>query len=232
MAAPKDLTGQRFGRLTVLRLDLEPYISPGGKPTRRWLCRCDCGKEIVVLQNALTGKSGTRSCGCARAEKTRAAAVDMTGQRFGRLTVLGPAELDRAKANGQRLGWRCRCDCGREIVTTRKELMSGKVLSCGCLLAESSAARVADVVGQVDGTTISAIRPERGANANSKSGVKGVYWSEREGCWIAKITVRRRCITIGRYSNLEAAKKARAAAEEQYFAPILEAYKERTPPAN
>ena len=156
----------------------------------------------------------------------------MTGQRFGRLTILGPAELDKAKANGQRLGWRCRCECGREIVTTRKELMSGKVLSCGCLLAESSAARVADVVGQVDGTTLSAIRPERGANATSKSGVKGVYWSEREGCWIAKITVRRRCITIGRYSNLEVAKKARAAAEEQYFAPILEAYKERTPPAN
>lgn len=228
MPAPKDLTGQRFGRLTVLGLDPEPYRSPGGKPTRRWRCRCECGTELVVLQNALTGKNGTRSCGCARAEKTRSKAIDMTGQRFGRLTVLGPAELDGSRANGQRMGWRCRCDCGKEIIITRKELMSGRVNSCGCLLAEASAARVAVSVGQVDGTTLSAIRPERGANKNSKSGIKGVYWSDREGCWIAKITVKRRDITVGRYHDLSAAIKARRAAEEEYFKPLLDAHKTPT----
>lgn len=37
-----------------------------------------------------------------------AAAKDLTGQRFGRLTVVGPAELEKPRANGQRLGWRCR----------------------------------------------------------------------------------------------------------------------------
>ncbi len=228
MPAPKDLTGQQFGRLTVLGLDPEPYRSPGGKPTRRWRCRCECGTELVVLQNALTGKNGTRSCGCVRAEKSRAAAVDMTGQRFGRLTVLGPEELDRPRTNGQRMGWKCRCDCGKEIIITRKELMSGKVHSCGCLLSEASASRVAVSVGQVDGTTLSAIRPERGANKNSKSGIKGVYWSARDGCWIAKITVKRRNITIGRYHNLPDAVKARRAAEEEYFTPILEENKTPT----
>ena len=225
MAASKDLTGQRFGRLTVLGLDPEPYRSPGGKPTRRWRCRCDCGKEITVLQNALTGKNGTRSCGCVRAENTRARAENMTGQRFGRLTVVGPAELEKPRANGQRLGWRCRCDCGRELVAARKDLMSGKLLSCGCLLKEVSAARLPETVGQVDGTTLSAIRPERGANRNSRSGVKGVYWSDREGCWIAKITVRRRTITLGRFTDHQKAIEARKSAEEQYFEPILEQYK-------
>ena len=228
MPAAKDLTGQRFGRITVLGLDPEPYRSPGGKPTRRWRCRCDCGTELVVLQNALTGKNGTRSCGCVRSEKSRAAAVDMSGQRFGRLTVLGPEELDRPRTNGQRMGWKCRCDCGKEIIITRKELMSGKVHSCGCLLSEASASRVAVSVGQVDGTTLSAIRPERGANKNSKSGIKGVYWSARDGCWIAKITVKRRNITIGRYHNLPDAVKARRAAEEEYFTPILEENKTPT----
>lgn len=228
MPAAKDLTGQRFGRLTVLGLDPEPYRSPGGKPTRRWRCRCDCGTELVVLQNALTGKNGTRSCGCVRAEKSRAAAVDMSGQRFGRLTVLRPAALEKPRANGQRMGWLCRCDCGREIVTSRKELMSGRVHSCGCLLAEASAARVAASVGQVDGTTLSAIRPERGANKNSKSGIKGVYWSDRERCWIAKITVKRRSITVGRYHDLSAAINARRAAEDEYFKPLLDAHKTPT----
>ena len=228
MPAPKDLTGQRFGRLTVLGLDPEPYRSPGGKPTRRWRCRCECGTELVVLQNALTGKNGTRSCGCVRAEKSRAAAVDMSGQRFGRLTVLGQEELDRPRTNGQRMGWKCRCDCGNIITAARKDLLSGKLLSCGCLLSEASAARLADAVGQMDGTTLSAIRPERGANKNSKSGIKGVYWSARDGCWIAKITVRRRSITVGRYHDLSAAIKARRAAEEEYFKPLLDAHKTPT----
>lgn len=230
MTAPKDLTGQRFGRLTVLELEQEPYRSPGGKPARRWRCRCDCGREITVLQNALTGKNGTRSCGCARKETSRASAKDMTGQRFGRLTVLSPCELDAPKSNGQRMGWLCRCDCGREIVRTRKNLLSGKVLSCGCLLAQASAERLPDAVGQVDGTTLSAIRPERKANKNSKSGVKGVYWNEREQRWIAKITVRRKSITIGRFHSLEDAAKARAQAEEQYFCPLLDAYDDPKPP--
>ena len=153
MPAAKDLTGRRFGRLTVLGLDPEPYVSPSGQKTRRWRCRCDCGRELAVLQNALTGRTGTRSCGCARAEKSRAHAVDMTGQRFGRLLVLGPADLPASRLNGQRLGWRCRCDCGAEIVAARKDLLSGKLLSCGCLLRASSAARLPEAVGQVDHTT-------------------------------------------------------------------------------
>ena len=81
----KDLTGQRFGRLVVLRESSTPYISPKGKPARRWVCRCDCGKEITVLQNALTSKTHpTLSCGCSRSETIRSKAIDMTGQRFGR----------------------------------------------------------------------------------------------------------------------------------------------------
>lgn len=225
MVKAKDLTGQRFGRLVVLGEEGEPYRSPTGKPTRRWRCRCDCGKEIVVLQNALTRKNGTRSCGCARAEKARANAVDMTGQRFGRLVVLGPEELDAPMANGQKLAWRCRCDCGNEIVATRKGLLSNKIKSCGCLLAESSAERLPSAVGQTDGTTLSAIVPTRKANRNSKSGIKGVYWNTREQRWIASITFRRKKITLGRFRTVEEAAKARKAAEEIYFKPVLEKHK-------
>ena len=62
-------------------------------------------------------------------------------------------------------------------------------------------------------------------NKNNKSGVKGVYWSEREQRWIAKITVKRKSITIGRFRTLEDAAKAREEAEEKYFAPLIEEYK-------
>src|SRR5215831_16578997 len=54
----KNLTGQKFGRLTALR--------PVGKDAGRnvlWLCHCDCGKEMVTRGFAL-GMGRTTSCGC------------------------------------------------------------------------------------------------------------------------------------------------------------------------
>ena len=57
-ASTIDITGQKYGRLTV--------IERAGSYRRHqitWLCRCDCGNEVVVKSNALrTGN--TRSCGC------------------------------------------------------------------------------------------------------------------------------------------------------------------------
>lgn len=57
-----DLTGQQFGRLTVLHRT-DDYISPRGEKTVQWLCLCECGNEKVVQSPHL--KSGhTKSCGC------------------------------------------------------------------------------------------------------------------------------------------------------------------------
>lgn len=59
-----DLTGQRFGKLVVIREDgkLGQYTA--------WLCRCDCGNEKRVRTNTLRAGS-TKSCGCGIVEATR-----------------------------------------------------------------------------------------------------------------------------------------------------------------
>lgn len=63
-----DLTGQRFGRLLVIeRVDRSKlnYVLPGRQ--LYWLCKCDCGEELVVASSSLlSGK--TKSCGCLRIE--------------------------------------------------------------------------------------------------------------------------------------------------------------------
>jgi hypothetical protein len=62
----KDLTGQRFGRLVVLK----PSPRTVGKH-HYWECRCDCGNTIMAIGNNLR-RGVTRSCGCLRSEvKTR-----------------------------------------------------------------------------------------------------------------------------------------------------------------
>lgn len=55
--------------------------------------------------------------------------TDLTGRRFGLLTVTGPTEERR----GGCILWRCRCDCGGEILATRQMLVSGNAVSCGCV---------------------------------------------------------------------------------------------------
>ena len=47
-----DLTGQRFGRLTVIK-EADKYISPQGLKFVQWLCKCDCGNDTIVLATNL-----------------------------------------------------------------------------------------------------------------------------------------------------------------------------------
>ncbi len=57
-----DLTGQRFGRLTVLE------FVPNDKPSSYWKCKCDCGNTSIVWCGNL--KNGTtKSCGCWNRER-------------------------------------------------------------------------------------------------------------------------------------------------------------------
>jgi hypothetical protein len=58
---------------------------------------------------------------------------DLTGQRFGRLAVIKRAD-NYVSPKGQNLTqWLCRCDCGKETITTSRNLVSGNTQSCGCL---------------------------------------------------------------------------------------------------
>lgn len=63
--------------------------------------------------------------------------IDLTGQRFGRLTVVSRAEND---ARGQ-ARWYCNCECGAENIIVRgRHLISGHTQSCGCLHNEGFSA--------------------------------------------------------------------------------------------
>lgn len=57
--------------------------------------------------------------------------VDLTGRRYGRLTVTG--EAPRSKGA---IRWHCVCDCGHDITTTTGKLNSNWTKSCGCLKRE------------------------------------------------------------------------------------------------
>ena len=121
-----ELTGQTFGRLTVLDLD---HIASDG--SSHWLCECGCrDRNRVVVRGYDLTHGHTSSCGCLRKESN-----DITGRTFGRLTVLG---LDHVTDRG-RTYWLCKCSCADEsiVVVRRDALVSGATLSCGCFHREN-----------------------------------------------------------------------------------------------
>ena len=114
----KDLTTQKFGKLTAL------YRTENVGKKTHWVCQCECGKIVKVFAGHL--ESGhTTSCGC---YKKTASLKDISGQKFGKLTVL---KYDYSDEQGHTY-WECQCECGT-IKSIRKDgLVNGTVISCGC----------------------------------------------------------------------------------------------------
>jgi hypothetical protein len=135
-----DLTGQRIGKLLVLR---EVDHVQTKIHDRYWECRCECGKIVVARQNNLIYKN-VRSCGCIRSEltrkrsaqrekpKTSSPRINLIGNRYGLLTVVGLALPIITKSGKRKTAWLCRCDCGKERIVYGGNLKQGHVKSCGC----------------------------------------------------------------------------------------------------
>lgn len=131
-ANPRDLTGRRFGKWTVIRRATVEEQAVYADHQTLWFCRCDCGSEGLVASASLR-KGKSRSCGCGRDVFVK----DMAGRRFGRLTVLRQATVEeRPPVLRSGAYWICRCDCGREVTVRGYALRAGKTRSCGCLQRE------------------------------------------------------------------------------------------------
>lgn len=61
--------------------------------------------------------------------------IDLTGQKYGRLTVIKRAE-EKCK-QGESSKWVCQCDCGNIIIVKSNRLRTGNTKSCGCYKIET-----------------------------------------------------------------------------------------------
>ena len=126
-----DLTGQKFGRLTVIEKTDKPQ---GIKRTGTyWKCVCECG-NITVGNSSDLRKGDKISCGCFHNEIRKNKAKNLIGQKFGKLTVIGKS--DKRDKSGY-VQWHCECECGKTIIVNGGNLKRGNTKSCGCLFIES-----------------------------------------------------------------------------------------------
>lgn len=142
----ENLMGKTFGRLTVLN-QVEDYISPNGQHHAQWMCQCECGSECVTTSNRLK-RGKALSCGCyCRERVSRLNTIDLTGKKFGKLTV-----LKRTENRGQKVYWECKCDCGNIKDVEAYRLTHGQTQSCGCynmeLIRQRSDEKIIDLTGK------------------------------------------------------------------------------------
>lgn len=117
----QDLTGQRFGYLTIVKR------APNQGRYVCWECICDCGNITITRAASLTSGK-TRSCGCLY-KQTRQKPKNLLNQTFGKLTVIEATDI---RNNDRRAMWKCKCACGNLILVSSHNLLQGTTVSCGC----------------------------------------------------------------------------------------------------
>jgi len=210
LANAKDLTGQKFGRLTAIERTGEK------KGTNFvWRCMCDCGREAMVSSNSLLS-GNTRSCGCLLDETKRNAFHDISGKRFGRLIAVEPVE----KRSGGSVVWKCRCDCGKENEYPVKTLLEGKAVSCGCIKRENN--ELQKNLHYIDGTCVEFLENMGKLRSDNTSGYPGLKWVR--GKRQVRIAFKKKVYYLGTYADKEEAIRVRKEAEQRVFGEFLDWY--------
>lgn len=116
-----NLIGERFGRLLVVE-----YLGTN-QLGRHYRAACKCGGVWEGAGIKLTRRYGaTKSCGCLHALNKL---NDLTGQTFGRLTVVEFASHCHESGH---VKWLCKCECGTFKKCFASDMVSGATMSCGC----------------------------------------------------------------------------------------------------
>ena len=215
-----DLTGRTFYDLNVKCRHTEKLYNETA-----WVCKClACGNiTYATTSQLLHGKK--KSCGCRR-KKTPPNALDLTGKKIGKLTVIKRSGTNK---NGSAL-WLCQCECGNTIETSATTLRRGKAMSCGkCIKNDQIKHAREDLMTNktIDGVQVPLLTKK--VRSDSRTGHKGVQRRVRNGKekFEAYITVKGKRKYIGTYSKLDDAIKARKAAEKEYFEPYIKALEKK-----
>lgn len=225
---PEDLTGKTFGDYYVIG-NSDPYVSPKGQVRYRSKVRCiHCGKESIKYNSKI--KEAKRQCQCHAMAHTRgkpkeSIVRDLSGQRFGRLTVI---ERMPPTPKSRSVLWICQCDCGNLCVYSSGSITNGNVVSCGCRKKEAQAENFEKLMDNrnnlyVEGTYLPILA--RGlANSNSKSGLRGISWDKKRRKWDVKLKVHGTVCYNQRFDYIKDAIEARNRAEAEFQYPVLHAY--------
>lgn len=127
--SPKRKKGERFGKLTLVRLS-ESHLNEERQPTTWnsqfvWDCICECGKETKATEHNLEWMF-RKCCGCEDGRLHE-------GTNYGDLTVRGRYDVRDEKLYFKKTEMTlCYCKCGKRILLHKDDILHGLVIHCGC----------------------------------------------------------------------------------------------------
>ena len=154
-------------------------------------------------------------------QKTSGFRKDLTGRRFGALTVLEFSDKRGSRGNRTVPLWKCLCDCGEITYKATDTLNSQRYVSCAKCASKKASTKMRESAGFVDGTQVSRIKSNKLSVSNT-SGAKGVYFEKSTQKWRARLKFKGRLMNFGSFERFEDAVKARKDAEELYFSEFLD----------
>lgn len=231
-----DLTGQRFGMLTVIRRG-ENHISPTNpkKPYVQWYCDCDCGNKDILIRGDSLKTGNTKSCGCYA--KIFAYNVGKDNRLYNNYDLTGEYGIGWTTNTNKEFYFDLEDydkikdytwyenDSDGYIRTSfeNKKIYFHRII----MDVHEFEIQVDHVGGKLSRNdnrkcnlrlvTNSQNQMNRPLISTNTTGIAGVYWSSRLNKWVATIEANCKKHTLGSFNNLEDAEKARKEAEEKYF---------------
>ena len=211
-----DLTGQRFGKLTAIE-----RVGRTKHKDLLWRCICDCGNKCVASTDHL--KSGsTKSCGCLSGEQHHG----MWGTRLFQIykDMKSRCCNPNCKSYGE-YGGRGIQICDEWLNPTDGKTVFFKWALENGYRDDLTIDRI-DVNGNYEpGNCRWVTRSVQIFNRRkpkNKSGVRGVYYREKDKKYVAYIRVNNKQVSLGYFDNIEDARTARQAGELKYYGQVLD----------
>ena len=226
-----DLTGQKFGRWTVIKQGESNKYNKV-----RWWCKCDCGNpelHLVISTNLTKGLS--RSCGCLQKERAKEA-LSKAKRKYNSYDFMDDYCIGYDEKMQE---FYCDLDDYDKIkdfywsiddkgYVCAYNYEKRKYMKMHQLIMPTDNEHVADHIhgentrndnrkSNLRVATLGQNAMNRKKQKNNTSGVTGVNWDKKGNCWRVQININNKKITVGFFSDFEDAVKARKEAEEKYF---------------
>lgn len=238
MSTTTDLTGQKFGRLTVIEKG-ESLVKKNGSKETRQICKCDCGNPNTVLVLAYNLKNGnTKSCGCLSTENRskygkiygvinghknkKYNTYDLSGEygigytRKGEPFYFDLEDYDLIK------DYCWFIDKNGYVVNKTDKLISMHRLVMGFPDNDLEVDHIFHNKNDNRKEKLRIVTPSqnhmnKGKLSTNTSGYTGVYYHKPTGKQIAEIRINKKKISLGSYTDIDDAVMARTEAEIEYF---------------
>lgn len=220
----EDLTGQRFGKLIVLK-QVEDKIKPNGVHEAMWNCKCDCGNECNV-RGATLKNGDTTSCGCYQKERVSQSLKKYNNYIFKNNYIIGIDDSGNRfifdiDDYGIISPYYWYVDKNNYVVS----YINNKYIFMHRFLMNPNQKFVDHINRNTTDNRKSNLRlvtnqenkMNHNLSSNNSSGISGVAWIKNQNKWRAYIKYKGKSYYLGQFINKEEAIKQRLLAELKYF---------------